>query len=61
VANDYSGDTLRRAGKLRSEIQFSEIDDILQTGLHAYLTHFLERVNDLGNRVSRDFLVPLMN
>ena len=61
VANDYSGDTLRRAGRLRSEIQFSEIDDILQTGLHAYLTHFLERVNDLGNRVSRDFLVPLMN
>jgi uncharacterized alpha-E superfamily protein len=60
VANDYSEDTLRRAGRLRAELQFGEIDDILQTGLHPYLTHFLERVNDLGNRVSRDFLVPLM-
>ncbi len=61
VANDYSEDTLRRAGRLRAELQFGEIDDILQTGLHPYLTHFLERISDLGNRISHDFLVPLMD
>jgi uncharacterized alpha-E superfamily protein len=59
VRNDYSKDTERRAGKLRAELRYGEIDDILQTGLHAYLTNFLERVNDLGNRISKDFLVPL--
>ena len=29
------------------------------TGLHAFLTQFLDRVNDLGAGVSRDFLVPV--
>ena len=33
------------------------IDDILHTGLHAWLTNFLERVNDIGTRISRNFLV----
>jgi hypothetical protein len=30
----------------------------LATGLHAYLTQFLERVNVLGGRISREFLMP---
>ncbi len=59
VRNNYSADTERRAGRLRADLLYGHIDDILQTGLHAYLTNFLERINDLGNRVSRDFLVPL--
>jgi uncharacterized alpha-E superfamily protein len=58
VANDQSGETLRRAGKLRADLEFGRIDEILATGLHAYLTQFLDRVNELGGRISRDFLVP---
>jgi len=27
-------------------------------GLHEYLTDFLERISQLGNEVSRTFLVP---
>ena len=57
VKNDQSQETERRAGMLKSELEFGRIDDILQMGLHAYLTNFLERVNDLGLRISRDFLV----
>ena len=57
VRNEQSGDTERRAGMLRAELEFGRIDDILQTGLHAWLTNFLERVNDLGGRISRNFLV----
>lgn len=57
VSNAQSGDTERRAGMLRAELQFGRIEDILQAGLHAWLTNFLERVNDLGSRISRDFLV----
>jgi uncharacterized alpha-E superfamily protein len=58
VANDQSGETHRRAGKLCAELKFGRIDEILATGLHAYLTQFLDRVNDLGAHISRDFLVP---
>jgi uncharacterized alpha-E superfamily protein len=59
VRNSRSGETERRAGLLRAELQYARIEDILQTGLHAFLTSFLERVNDLGGRISQDFLVPL--
>jgi len=58
VANDQSSETQRRAGKLRSELQYGRIDEILATGLHAYLTQFLDRINDLGANISHDFLVP---
>ena len=58
VANDQSTDTLRRAGRLQAELAYSRIDEILATGLHAFLTQFLDRVNDIGAGISRDFLVP---
>ena len=58
VSNDHSHETERRAGKLRADLQFARIDEILATGLHAFLTQFLDRVNDLGGRISQDFLVP---
>jgi len=58
VANDQSAETVRRAGKLRAELQFGRIDEIMATGLHAFLTQFLDRVNELGAYISRDFLIP---
>jgi uncharacterized alpha-E superfamily protein len=58
VSNDQSEETERQAGKLKAELQFGRIDEILSTGLHAYLTQFLDRVNNLGWRISQDFLVP---
>jgi len=58
VANQQSSETLRRAGRLQADLQYGRIDEILATGLHAYLTQFLARVGDLGGGISRDFLVP---
>jgi uncharacterized alpha-E superfamily protein len=58
VANDQSAETIRRAGKLRADLKWGHIDEILATGLHAFLTQFLDRVNELGMRISRDFLIP---
>jgi uncharacterized alpha-E superfamily protein len=58
VANGHSSETERRAGKLRADLQFARIDEILASGLHAYLTQFLDRINELGARISQDFLVP---
>jgi len=59
VANEQSSDTLRRAGRLQADLRFGRIDEILATGLHAFLTQFLERVGTLGVGISRDFLVPV--
>ncbi|MDI1238560.1 MAG: alpha-E domain-containing protein [Polaromonas sp.] len=58
VTDDQSCETVRRAGKLNADLQYARIDEILATGLHAYLTQFLDRVNELGAHISRDFLVP---
>ena len=57
-ANRQSEETLRRAGRLQVDRQYGRIDEILATGLHAYLTQFLARVGDLGGGISREFLVP---
>lgn len=59
VANEQSDETLRRAGRLQADLQFGRIDEILATGLHAYLTQFLDRIGDVGVGISRDFLVPV--
>ncbi|WP_137895033.1 alpha-E domain-containing protein [Ramlibacter sp. 2FC] len=59
VAGDPCSEALRHAGKLRADLQFSRIDEILSTGLHAFLTQFLDRVNGLGSRISQEFLLPV--
>ena len=58
VATDLNSETNRRAGKLAAELRYGRIDEILATGLHAYLTQFLDRINDLGAQISREYLVP---
>jgi len=59
VRNDVSVDTERMAGKIHAELQFASIEDILEAGLDDTLSDFLENIYELGNRISRDFLVPL--
>jgi len=59
VRNDISAETERFAGRLHADLKFNSMDDILKHGLHDCLTEFLEHVYELGNRVSRDFLLPL--
>jgi uncharacterized alpha-E superfamily protein len=59
VANEQSKETVRKAGRLQADLRFGQIDEILATGLHAFLTQFLERVNGLGMGISQDFLVPV--
>ena len=58
VTSDPFSETRRRAGKLRSDLQYARIDEILENGLHAFLTQFLDRVNELGTHLSREFLMP---
>lgn len=57
VRNAQSAETERRAGELQASLLFGRIDEIFEMGLHEYLVQFLGRTRDLGERVSRDFLV----
>jgi uncharacterized alpha-E superfamily protein len=59
VTGEQTCETVRCAGKLNADLQYARIDEILATGLHAYLTQFLDRVNELGVHISRDFLLPV--
>ncbi|TSE31393.1 alpha-E domain-containing protein [Tepidimonas charontis] len=59
VRNDHSAEAQRHAGRLRAELRFARIDEILAHGLHAFLTQFLERVNALGTRISQTYLLPV--
>ncbi|WP_040787654.1 alpha-E domain-containing protein [Massilia niastensis] len=58
VRNDLSHGTERLAVKLHATLQSAEIDDILEKGLHEFLTSFLASIEELGNCISRDFLMP---
>jgi uncharacterized alpha-E superfamily protein len=59
VSNDVSFDTERLAGKMHADLQFARIEDILDAGLDDTLGKFMENIYQLGNGISRDFLVPL--
>jgi uncharacterized alpha-E superfamily protein len=60
VGANPAGETIRHCGRLRADLRFGAIDEILATGLHAFLTQFLDRVNTLGALISRDYLIPVM-
>lgn len=52
-----ASETCRQAGRLKADLRFATIDEILEDGLHAFLTRFLDRIAALGNGISREFLV----
>lgn len=59
VANARSSETSRQAGALHASLHYGLMDDIFKLGLHEYLEQFLVRINQLGDRVSNEFLVPV--
>jgi uncharacterized alpha-E superfamily protein len=59
VGDERARETRRQAGLLRAELKYGRIEDILEGGLHAWLTVFLARVAALGLRIANDFLLPI--
>lgn len=59
VANSHSGETLRQAGQLYSQLRYGRIEDILKEGLHEWLTDFMDRIYLIGDGISKDFLIPM--
>jgi uncharacterized alpha-E superfamily protein len=59
LKNSQSSKTITQARNLMAELRDSRIDEILDQGLHTFLTNFLVRVNAVGSGISRDFLLPM--
>ncbi len=59
VRSDASAETEKFARNLYKELESTSINSILKFGLHAYLIRFLEHINELGMRLSNDFLLPV--
>jgi uncharacterized alpha-E superfamily protein len=59
VANNRSGETLRRAGELHAQFHYGLLDELAADGITLFLDRFQQRLRDLGQRIAEDFLVPL--
>ena len=60
LANAQSLETQRQAGMLHALLHYARVEDILEQGLHEWLTDFMDRIYLLGNGISRDFLMPMV-
>jgi uncharacterized alpha-E superfamily protein len=55
VQNAQSSETLRQAGQILSGLQYGRISDIFSSGLHEYLTEFLDSTQELGRLIQGSF------
>lgn len=58
LAPGEDSEAMRLAGKLQADLTYVRVEEILATGLHAYLTQCLDRVNELGAQIGREFMLP---
>lgn len=57
--NPQSKEMERLVGKLKAELDYSNIDDINQQGLDAFIQNFLERINHIADEFSQHYLIPI--
>ncbi|MCX7176137.1 MAG: alpha-E domain-containing protein [Proteobacteria bacterium] len=50
-----SGELVRRSGLLHAELKFGRIDEIVELGLHEYLTGFLNRIHTIGALIDQTY------
>ena len=58
VQNRSSAEATRQAGEIYAALQFGRIGNIFHTGLHEYLTEFLEGTDRLGEEINDAFFAP---
>lgn len=45
----------QRLGLLRSEVDYTDISDIIERGMHEFIDHFQVRLNQIGDSIHTDF------
>jgi uncharacterized alpha-E superfamily protein len=59
IADGYGGkrgECHRLAGEMHAKLRYSRIENIFQSGLHEFLTEFIDRMIMLGSEISRLYL-----
>jgi uncharacterized alpha-E superfamily protein len=59
IADSYGGkrgECHRLAGGMHARLRYARVDDIFQSGLHEFLTEFIDRSVILGSEISRLYL-----
>ena len=51
----YSNEAERRIGRLTSDLDFADIEEVLRGGLHEYLDGFQTKLNDVGDAIFETF------
>lgn len=59
LKNNKSKEIERLIGKLKSELDYSTIDDIHTEGLDQFIQRFLEKINHIADEFSSIYLIPL--
>ncbi|HQZ45075.1 MAG TPA: alpha-E domain-containing protein [Usitatibacteraceae bacterium] len=60
VRNDRSGECLRLAGRLLSQLRYGRIQDIFAEGLHEYLTEYLDAMQELSDEIQKSYFAPTL-
>jgi uncharacterized alpha-E superfamily protein len=55
ITNSYSNPAEKALSKLRSEVEFSEVKEIFEIGLHQYLDEFQEKNNAVGAAIFKTY------
>ena len=55
LAGTVSNAAERRLGRLRADLDYADINEVFQTGLHEYLDRFQTKLNDVGNALATIF------
>jgi len=50
---------MRLIGKLKSDLDFSNIDEVFEIGLDEFIKVFLEKINHIADEFSNTYLIPL--
>jgi uncharacterized alpha-E superfamily protein len=48
----------QKLGRLRSELNYSRIDEIIKLGLHEFIDQFQDRLNEVGAAIHETFFAP---
>lgn len=51
----FSCTSEKLAGRLRSEMDYTAVEDIVQQGMHEYIDRFQTRLNEIGDALDHDF------
>ena len=54
-AGSYNNETEKEMGRLLSDLRFTSVGEIIQRGMHEYLSSFQSHINEVGNRIYDDY------